>query len=135
MSHNKQTAEFLYLLCCYLKANPGCLIAVSDFDKETGNKLQIGYYDDVYCYVRPEMVIPMFRAVAFPDYEADMLQILRELFAADFIKVHWILSGEVRYRPQKRIGSTRKRYITFYRRKLEPYMDKHFKKEAEDEND
>ncbi len=135
MSRDKQTADFLYLLCCYLKANPGCLIAVSDYDKETGNKLPLGYYDDAFYYIRPEMMIPMFRAVVFSDYEADMLQILRELFAADYIKVHWILSGEVRYRPQKRIGSTRKRYITFYRRQLEPYMDRNIKKEADDEKD
>lgn len=127
MSRDKQTADFLYLLCSYLKANPDCLIAVSNYEKKTGSMLPLGYYDDTYYYIRPEMMIPMFRAVAFPNYNADILQILRELFATDFIKVHWILSEEVRYRPQKRIGKTRKRYITFYRRQLEPYMVKHIK--------
>ena len=64
-----------------------------------------------------------------------MLLILRELFAADFIKVHWILCGEVRYRPQKSIGGTRKRYITFYRGRLDSYMYMRCIKEADYEKD
>gem|GEM_PF-6605797 len=75
-------------------------------------------------------MIPMFRSITYQNYHADMMLILRELFAADFIKVHWILCGEVRYRPQKRIGGTRKRYITFYRKQLDSYMDRQLIKEA-----
>ena len=133
MSSKKQTAEFLYLLCCYLKANPGCLAEVSSPGAVSAQSPLLGYYDDTYYYIRPEIMIPMFRAVMFPEFNADMLLILRELFAANFIKVHWILCGEVRYRPQKRIGSTRKRYITFFRRQLDPYLDWYIIKEADDE--
>lgn len=130
MSREMQTVVFLNLLCCYLKANPDCLAEVSNPGKVTAQSPLLGYYDDTYYYIRPEMMIPMFRAVVFPDDYADMLLILRKLFAADFIKVHWILCGEVRYRPQKRIGGTRKRYITFYRRQLDSYMNRQLIKEA-----
>lgn len=135
MSRKKQTTDFLFLLCCYLKANPGCLAEVRNPGAVSAQSPLLGYYDDSFYYIRPEMMIPMFQAVTFPDYKADMLTILRELFAADFIKVHWILCGEVRYRPQKRIGGTRKRYITFYRRQLDSYMDRQIIKEAGYEKD
>lgn len=59
--------------------------------------------------------------------------IQRKLFAMDYIKVHWILTGQVRYRPQKRVGKTRKRYITLYRKQLDYFMNEHFEKEADDE--
>ena len=133
MSRKMQTADFLNLLCCYLKANPGCLAEVSSPGAVSAQSPLLGYYDDTYYYIRPEIMIPMFRAVMFPEYNADMLLILRELFAANFIKVHWILCGEVRYRSQKRIGSTRKRYITFFRRQIDPYLDWYIIKEADDE--
>ena len=133
MSSKKQTAAFLHLLCCYLKANPGCLAEVSNPGAVSAQSPLLGYYDDTYYYIRPEMMIPMFRAVMFPNYNADILLILRELFAANFIKVHWILCGEVRYRPQKRIGSTRKRYITFFRRQIDPFLEWYIIKEADNE--
>ena len=135
MNRKKQTADFLFLLCCYLKANPGCLAEVSNPGTVSAQSPLLGYFDDAYYYIRPEMMIPMFRAVTIHNYKTDMLLILRELFAADFIKVHWILCGEVRYRPQKRIDGTRKRYITFYRRQLDSYMDMQCIKEAGYEKD
>ncbi len=133
MNCETQTAGFLYLLCCYLKANPGCLAEVSNPGTVSAQSPLLGYYDDTYYFIRPEMMIPMFRAITYPDNNVDTLLILRELFAADFIKVHWILCGEVRYRTQKRIGCTRKRYITFYRKRLDSYMDKQDIKEADHE--
>lgn len=133
MSIKNQTADFLHLLCCYIKANPDCLVAVADYDKAAPGKLLLGYYDDAFYYIRPEVFLPVVRAEAYGNYQVDMRHILRELFALNFIKVHWILCGEVRYRPQKRIGTTRKRYITMYRRQLETYMDEHFSKEADNE--
>ena len=48
----------------------------------------------------------------------DMKKILNNLFACNLIKVHWILTCDIRYRPQKRVGKTKKRYITFYKRQL-----------------
>ena len=133
MSVEKQTADFLYLLCCYMKANPGCIVAVKDHNIVSADRQPLGYCDDTYYYIRPEIYIPCFRAVEYPEHKVDTLLILRKLFAMDFIKVHWILTGQVRYRPQKRVGKTRKRYITLYRKQLDNFMNEHFVKEADDE--
>lgn len=51
-----------------------------------------------------------------------MRKIQRNLFALNLIKVHWILSAEVSYRPQKRVETTRRRYITFYKKPLYEFM-------------
>lgn len=133
MSIEKQTEDFLYLLCEYMKANPGCIVAVNEHNTVSADKQPLGYCDDTYYYIRPEIYIPCFRAVEYPDHKVDMLLILRKLFAMDYIKVHWILTGQVRYRPQKRVGKTRKRYITLYRKQLDFFMNEHFVKEADDE--
>lgn len=133
MNIEKQTEDFLYLLCDYMKANPGCIVAVKDHDTVSANMQPLGYCDNTYYYIRPEICIPCFRAVEYPDHKVDMLLILRKLFAMDYIKVHWILTGQVRYRPQKRVGKTRKRYITLYRKQLDNFMNEHFVKEADDE--
>ena len=133
MNKSSQTECFLHYLCCYLKANPASIVNVKNYDKVSADTVLLGYYDDEYYYIRPNVFIPCFRAVMYPEYDTDMLMILRELFAMDFIKVHWILTGEVRYRPQKRVGKTRKRYITFYRRQLEKYMNEVFMREENDE--
>jgi len=129
MSVEKQTADFLYLLCRYMKANPGCIVAVNEHNSVSADKQPLGYCDDTYYYIRPEI----YRAAEYPEHKVDMLLILRKLFAMDYIKVHWILTGQVRYRPQKRVGKTRKRYITLYRKQLDNFMNEHFVKEADDE--
>ena len=133
MNIDKQTADFLRLLCSYLKANPGCLAAVKEHDKVSPDKLLLGYYDDTCYYIRPEVFIPVVRAGAHGRYKLRIRHIMRQLFAMNYIKVHWILTGEVRYRPQKRVGKTKRRYITVYRRQLEIYMDELFRKEADNE--
>ena len=43
---------------------------------------------------------------------------LNTLFRANLIKVGWVMRKDMRYRPEKRIGNTRRRYITFIRREL-----------------
>ena len=44
--------------------------------------------------------------------------VLNTLFRANLIKVNWVMRKDLRYRPEKRIGTTRRRYITFIRREL-----------------
>lgn len=51
MNRKKQTADFLNLLCCYLKANSGCLAEVSNPGKITTQSPLLGYYDDSYYYI------------------------------------------------------------------------------------
>ena len=133
MSIDKQTAYFLNLLCSYLKANPGCLAAVKEHDNVQQDKLLLGYYDHTYYYIRPEVLLPIVRAGAYRRMKLSARHIMEQLFAMNYIKVHWILTGEVRYRPQKRVGKTRRRYITLYRRQLESYMNDMYRKEADDE--
>ena len=133
MSVEKQTADFLHLLCCYMKANPGCIVAVKDHNTVSADRQPLGYCDDTYYYICPEIYIPCFRAVEYPEHKVDTLLILRKLFEMDYIKVHWILTGQVRYRPQKRVRKTRKRYITLYRKQLDNFMNEHLKKEADNE--
>ncbi|GEM_PF-6177251 len=43
MSRKKQRTYFLYLLCCYLKANPGCLAEVSSPVKGSAQSPLLGY--------------------------------------------------------------------------------------------
>lgn len=129
MMSDNQTADFLFLLYRFLKANPACIVAVSDGWKQSSDKLLIGYYDDVYYYIRPQMILPVFRAEVYGSYKVDVQKILRELFAMDLIKVHWILTGELRYRPQKRIGKTRKRFITINRKRFEKFISMRFQSE------
>ena len=133
MSVDKQTTYFLNLLCSYLKANRGCLAAVREHDKVKPDKLLLGYYDDTYYYIRPEVFLPIVRAGAYRRIKLSARHIMEQLFAMNYIKVHWILTGEVRYRPQKRVGKTRRRYITLYRRQLEAYRNNLYRKEADDE--
>ena len=48
----------------------------------------------------------------------NMQLILNTLFRANLIKVNWVMRKDVRYRPEKRVGGKRRRYITFIRREL-----------------
>lgn len=118
---------------CSTLANLTCIAALSDKREESEGRPLLGYYDDVYYYIHPEMYLSVFRAGTYGKYKIDVQKILRELFAMDLIKVHWVLTGEVRYRPQKRIGKTRKRYITIYRSRFNQYIQGQLGKEKANE--
>lgn len=133
MISDNQTVDFLTLLYRYLQANPTCIAALGDKREESEGRSLLGYYDDVYYYIYPEMYLSVFRAFTYGKYKFDAQKILRELFAMDLIKVHWVLTGEVRYRPQKRIGKTRKRYITIYRSRFNQYIQGQLEKEKANE--
>lgn len=74
-----------------------------------------------YIYLVPKRIIYCCNAaLEFNGLEPfNMKHILENLFALDLIKVHWILSKEVRYRPQKRVGKTKFRYINLKREGFE----------------
>ena len=103
-----------------------------EHDKIPAGKMVLGYYDEELVYIRPEVFLPFFRAVTDKD-SIPVRKVLEKLFAWNYIKVHWILTNKVRYRPQKWLGKTRKRFITFYRRQLENYMQEHSYKEGNNE--
>ena len=54
----------------------------------------------------------------------NMQLVLNTLFRANLIKVNWVMRKDIRYRPEKRIGSTRRRYITFIRREMKIAKEK-----------
>lgn len=115
---NKQTCCFMHLIKRFIEDENNYLLPVKQYMNTVPHKSLLGYYDDNYIYLIPSVVIGMCDKLLIENNLApfDMQIVLRQLFALDFIKVHWIMSKEVRYRPQKRIGTTKRRYITFHRR-------------------
>lgn len=122
MQTDKATEDFLYMLYRYLRVNPHCLVRVQEHDRVPSYKLLLGYYDEQYVYIRPSVILPLIHAAESDGRKVNICKIMEQLFAMDFIKVHWIVSCDCRYRPQKRVGKTKRRYITFYRNKLERYL-------------
>ncbi len=125
MKSECHTDEFLSLLCRYMISNPNSMVDIKNAS-ELKDLSILGYYDDEYYYVRPGSIEPVIRLFSYDRYVPDMRRILHELFVMNYIKVHWVLRKDVRYRPEKRIGKTKKRYITLYRRKLNEYMNDRF---------
>ena len=120
MFEDKGTCCFMHLVYRFMTDRRFYLLPVKEHEKIRADKTLLGYYDDDYIYIIPDVIIEtgntMLNACGLKNF--DMKKILNNLFAADMIKVHWILTCDIRYRPQKRIGKTKKRYITFYKRKL-----------------
>lgn len=115
---DRQTCCFMHLIQRFIKDNNNYLLPVKQYMNTVPNKVLLGYYDDEYIYLIPKVVIGMCNKLLTENNLTpfNMQIILRQLFALNFIKVHWIMSKEIRYRPQKRVGSTKLRYITFNRR-------------------
>lgn len=122
MQGDNATDRFLYMLYRYLRVNPKALVRVQEHNRVPAYQLLLGYYDEDYLYLRPEIFIPLFQSACCGKEKVNIRNIMEQLFAMDFIKVHWIVSCDCRYRPQKRVGKTKRRYITFYRSKLDSYF-------------
>ena len=118
MFDDKETCCFMQLLKRLIYEDNNYLLPVKDCENIKPDKNLLGYYDKEYVYIIPSVVIGMCDTILIQNKIAtfNMGKILRQLFALNFIKVHWVLTDEVRYRPQKRIGKTRRRYITFHKK-------------------
>ena len=117
---NKDTEMFMYLVKTFVADKNTYLLPVSEFYKVNPEKTLLGYYDDEYIYLMPSVLVGMCN-----DYltrickgHLNIQLILNTLFRANLIKVNWVMRKDLRYRPEKRIGKTRRRYITFIRREL-----------------
>ena len=81
----------------------------------------LGYYDKEYVYLVPSVVIGLcedyLTKITKPGI--NIQNVLNTLFRTNLIKVNWVMRKDVRYRPEKRIGNTKRRYITFIRRELQ----------------
>ena len=120
MFSDKETCCFMHLLYNALYRNNYYLLPISKSTELKPNKTLLGYYDDEYIYIYPSIITAYADTIMIQAKKPrlNMQKILKNLFALNYIKVHWVLTGEVRYRPQKRVGATRNRYITFYRKQL-----------------
>ena len=118
MFDDKETCCFMQLLKRLIYEDNNYLLPVKDYENIKPDKNLLGYYDNAYVYIIPSVVIGMCDTILIQSKskQLDMQKILKQLFALNYIKVHWVLTDEVRYRPQKRIGKTRRRYITFYKK-------------------
>ena len=117
---NKDTEIFMYLVKTFVADSHTYLLPTDKYYTLDPNKTLLGYYDDDYIYLIPSVLVGMC-----DDYltklgkpHTNMQLILNTLFRANLIKVGWVMRKDMRYRPEKRIGSTRRRYITFIRKEL-----------------
>lgn len=124
MIADNETCCFLHIVKNVLSSDGYYLLPVKDYGDIQPDKVFMGYYDEKYIYLVPKRIIYCCNAaLEFNGLEPfNMKRILENLFALDLIKVHWVLSKEVRYRPQKRVGKTKFRYITFNREGFENFF-------------
>ena len=120
MFEDKETCCFMHLLYRFLHDERYYLLYVKEHEKINPNKILIGYYDNAYVYIIPSVLIGAIDNLTFQAgiKKLNTQKIFKQLVIANLIKVHKISSGEVRYRPEKRIGKTKYRYITFYKERL-----------------
>ena len=117
---NRDTEVFMYLVKTFVADKHTYLLPTNEFYKTDSTKTLLGYYDAEYVYLIPSVIIGMC-----DDYltkidkpKVNIQNVLNTLFKANLIKVGWVMRKDMRYRPEKRIGNTRRRYITFIRREL-----------------
>lgn len=117
---NRDTEVFMYLVKTFVADKNTYLLPVSEFYKTDPTKTLLGYFDEEYIYIIPSVVIGMC-----DDYltklgkpRVNIQTVLNTLFRANLIKVGWVMRKDVRYRPEKRVGGKRRRYITFIRKEL-----------------
>lgn len=117
---NKDTEVFMYLVKTFVSDKQTYLLPTEQYFKTDPTKTLLGYYDEEYVYLIPSVLIGMcsdyLTRVGQP--QINIQKVLNTLFRANLIKVNWVMRKDLRYRPEKRIGNTRRRYITFIRREL-----------------
>ncbi len=121
---NKEACCFMRLLKNLLDDDRNYLLPVKKYINVRPAKNLLGYYDRDYIYLIPSVVVGMCDNILIRHKSAPlkMQKVLKQLFRLNLIKVHWVLTDEVRYRPQKRIGKTRRRYITFHKKQFTKFI-------------
>ena len=117
---NRDTQVFMYLIKTFVADKHNYMLNVNEFYKTDPTKTLLGYFDDEYIYIIPSVVIGMC-----DDYltklgkpRVNIQTVLNTLFRANLIKVGWVMRKDLRYRPEKRVGGKRRRYITFIRNEM-----------------
>lgn len=126
MNIDNEARCFMRILKTLLDDDGNYLLSIKEHKNICSTKNLLGYYDRDYIYLIPSVVVGMCDTILIQHKTAplNMQKILKQLFVLNMIKVHWVLTNEVRYRPQKRVGKTRRRYITFYKRELIKFIAK-----------
>ena len=117
---NRDTQVFMYLIKTFVADKHNYMLNVNEFYKTDPTKTLLGYFDEEYIYIIPSVVIGMC-----DDYltklgkpRINIQTVLNTLFRANLIKVGWVMRKDLRYRPEKRVGGKRRRYITFIRKEM-----------------
>lgn len=117
---NRDTEMFMYLVKSFVADKHTYLLPTSEHFKVNPTKTLLGYYDEEYIYIIPSVIIGMcddyLTKIGKPRINIQL--VLSTLFKANLIKASWVMRKDTRYRLEKRIGGTRRRYITFIRREL-----------------
>lgn len=126
MDINNEARCFMRLLKTLLDSDRNYLLPIKEYKNVRPAQNLLGYYDRNYIYLIPSVVVGMCDTLLIRQKSAplNMQKVLKQLFTMNMIKVHWVLTDEVRYRPQKRIGKTRRRYITFYKKQFTKFIAK-----------
>ena len=123
---NRDTAIFMFLLQMITADKTTYILPTKEYYKTDPNKTLLGYYDEEYIYLIPSVVIGKCDDILDRRKcnHLNMQLVLNTLFRANLIKVNWVMRKDIRYRPEKRIGNTRRRYITFIRREMKIAKEK-----------
>lgn len=125
MFEDKETCCFIHLIYRCLHDERFYLLHVKEYENIKPNKILLGYYDDSYIHIIPNTFIKITNNLLHQHglKAFRIKKILMNLCDLKLIKVYFNLSDGVRYRIQKRIGKTRKRYITFNRGEFEKIFE------------
>ena len=108
-------AEFMEWLHKLLASQKYILLHRRDHEKadEFGDRL-LGYYDEKGVYIIPDKVFGLAKDF-MAEHNTNIAGLETDLFIAKMIIIEYD-GFKTRYRRQKRIGSTKKRYLTFKRK-------------------
>lgn len=115
---SKTAADFMEWLHELLVSQKYILLHRREHEKadEFGDRL-LGYYDEKGVYIIPDKVFELAEDFMM-EHDADIVSIETDLMFAEII--HPEYDGiKLRFRKQKRIGKSKKRYLTFERRCFE----------------
>lgn len=118
MNINRNAAAFVELVQELILENGYVLLNRREHEKaeQLGDKL-LGYFDSKGVYFIPDRLF-VLAADFLSKHKTNVIDIETDLFVSDMIKIEDD-GYKIRYRRQKRIGSTKKRYLTFERKVFE----------------
>ena len=115
---SKTAADFMEWLHELLVSQKYILLNRREYEKadEIGDRL-LGYYDTKGVYIIPDKVFGLAEDF-MTEHSADIVSVETDLLFAEIIRPEY--DGiKLRFRKQKRIGKSKKRYLTFERRWFE----------------